>query len=315
MASDFESALFKKALAQRAIEDQYAVFANEIGYYPRAFCQVALPVSRWPDNEYTKSSGSFHISVQTPRAMEVPWGIYPRGILAWMGSEVVRKKHLGEESRTLLLGSSLFEFMNKVSGTKTYSGGAKGNIGPFKRQALSLFASRIFYWYGDEKTADNLVFESMETVSSGSVNWTASRSGSIPSVITIGQRFWLDLVDHAVPFDDRAFAALWPSCLAIDIYVWLTYRSDGLRRQGRAGVQIPWALLKFQFGSDYKRMKDFRIRFLQALKSVATVYPDMEFSEMEQGMSFRFKRASIRSIRGIGDALTIEGTSIIIKPL
>jgi hypothetical protein len=60
-----------------------------------------------------------------------------------------------------------------------------------------------------------------------------------------------------------------PLWLAIDLYVWLTYRMSYIREP----TTVPWELLSLQTGAHYQEVRQFRRRALEALP-VAAVYPD-----------------------------------------
>ena len=59
----------------------------------RVLSQIGLPASRIIDNEYARDSGAYHLVIQAPRAFSVPYGIYPRGILTWLVTEIVNRKN------------------------------------------------------------------------------------------------------------------------------------------------------------------------------------------------------------------------------
>ena len=106
--------------------------------------------------------------------------------------------------------------------------------------------------------------------------------------------------DHAlgVPVDLRAIRLLRSSPLAIDLYVWLTYRMSYLRRP----TLVPWQGLENQFGADYTRPRDFRRRVLSHLESVLRVYPTVRVGATQSGL--RLYRSSphvqARSTRRLG---------------
>lgn len=293
--------IFKRALAAHEIANLDVLLAGEIGYYPRALCQIAFPSSNFTGNEYARQSGPYHLSIQAPALFGVPWGIYPRGIVTWMSTEVVLKKNQGEDSRTLDLGKSLGEFITKISGTTSYSGGKYGNIRPFKKQLLSLLSSRIFYWYDQDSEA--LPLQSMEIVSSGNLLWhpkMKDEPGLFQSQVVLGEAFHADLVKSAVPLDTRIMRAIWPNCLAFDIYIWLTYRAKSMEKQGRVLMNLKWNSLKLQFGHSYKDMRSFRMKFLAALKLVSMQYKAMSFEEKSgEGITFKLLRPSVRSVQVI----------------
>jgi hypothetical protein len=63
------------------------------------------------------------------------------------------------------------------------------------------------------------------------------------------------------------------SPMAMDIYQWLTYRQHRLLVSGQPRVVIPWHSLAGQFGAGYRRIRDFRSSFVEALRIVLVVYP------------------------------------------
>lgn len=275
-----------------------ALAADAVWYYTRTMCQIALPPSSLKTNEYIRNSGTHHLVVQAPPMTEVPWGIYPRGILNWITTEIVRQKNSPDASRNLPLGKSLADFMSKVSGSRNYSGGKTGNIGPFKRQLSSLLSSRIFFWIGDTKfDVSTDPFVSMQIAHSGNLMWhpkLISQPGLLDSTIEVSEEFYQDCIRHGVPVDVRIIRALWPNCMAFDIYVWLTYRAYTLSRDRRWSIDLSWGMLKAQFGHTFHLMKNFRPRFLESLGVVSNIYTGMEFVEREgKGMTFRFKRPSV----------------------
>ena len=62
--------------------------------------------------------------------------------------------------------------------------------------------------------------------------------------------------------------------MALDVYLWLTYRMSYVRRP----TSSPWVALQMQFGADYpptaQGRRDFKKSFLKALAKVAVVYPE-----------------------------------------
>jgi len=92
-----------------------------------------------------------------------------------------------------------------------------------------------------------------------------------PRTIALDDRYFTSLVEHAVPLDTRAIAALGHSAMALDIYAWLAQRLH--RVHPTAPVTIGWAALQNQFGDGFTRIRDFRRKFLIALRAAKAVYP------------------------------------------
>jgi hypothetical protein len=103
-----------------------------------------------------------------------------------------------------------------------------------------------------------------------------------PSTVQLAPRYFDSLMEHAVPLDSRAVAALAHSALDLDIYAWLAQR---LHRIDPGKPQtITWPALKAQFGPDYDRLRKFREKFLLALTTVLTVYPNARVETADTGL-------------------------------
>ena len=89
-----------------------------------------------------------------------------------------------------------------------------------------------------------------------------------------------EIARSAVPVDLRAIRQLQRSPLAIDLYVWLTYRMSYLRRP----TLVPWEGLQAQFGADYSRPRDFRRGVMKHLETVIGVYPTLRVSQADSGL-------------------------------
>ena len=279
-----------------AIQAEEALEAGAVGYYARIMCQLSLPISRVNSPEFTRESGPHHLSISTPKAVGIPYGLYPRGILNWLTTEIVKKHRADDGSRTVVLGKDLSDFIDKVTGTSSQSGGKKGNIQGFKRQLTSLLMSRILYWTNDE---ERTAYKSMEVSPSGLLFWKPAQPnqrGLLQSSVQIGEAFWDDCIRNKVPVDMRVMRGLWASgCMALDTYTWLTYRAFTRLAIGRFDpLRISWSALKFQFGPQYSRERKFREVFSLALRRVHLLYPGFTVNEWEEkGLAFRFARPSV----------------------
>lgn len=269
--------------------------ADAVGYYSRIMCQTSLPISRVPGSEYVKESGPNHLSIMTPQAIGIPYGRYPRGILNWLVTEIVKKHGADDGSRRVYLGKDLGEFIEAVSGATMQTGGRNGNIRRFKQQLTSLLMSRIMYWSND---AERTAYQSMEVSPSGQLFWSPpnlNQRGLIQSWVEVGGAFWNDCIENKVPVDLRIIRGLWDyGCLALDVYAWLTYRAFVMRRLGRTDLRISWSALKFQFGEQYSRERKFREVFGTTLRRVRVIYTGFETADWEgKGLCFRFLRPSV----------------------
>jgi len=96
----------------------------------------------------------------------------------------------------------------------------------------------------------------------------------------LGRDFFEEITRSAVPIDLRALHLLKASPLAIDLYVWLTYRMSYLRKP----TVVPWEGLQTQFGADYSRPRDFRLKAMTRHKDVLRVYPAVRIGQTGAGL-------------------------------
>ena len=105
-----------------------------------------------------------------------------------------------------------------------------------------------------------------------------------PGVMTLSDSYYQGLIESAVPLDNRALHALKGSALALDIYTWLAHR---LHRIEGKPVRLYWANLREQFAQEYIGKdpdKDFKKKFIPALKNVMAVYPKARVVQVKGGI-------------------------------
>ena len=255
-----------------AMEAEAAKDAGALGFMARALVQATLPHSKAEGNEFTRTNGLFTLSLLSPSAIGLPYGSIPRLLLSWITTEAVRTKQ-----RELVLGDSLSGFMSELEMLPT--GGRWGSITRLKEQMKRLFASSVSCTYDN---GDTWALESVKPVDSARLWWSPkepAQAGLWLSTITLGERFFNEIIERPVPIDMRALKSLKKSPLALDIYLWLTYRMFYLRQP----VSIPWVALQGQFGADYKVPRQFKAAFLRELKKVLVVYPEAKVVAVEAG--------------------------------
>lgn len=76
-----------------------------------------------------------------------------------------------------------------------------------------------------------------------------------PSYVELSEKYYETLINHAVPLDRRAIAALQHNALALDIYKWLAQRL--CRIDARRPYMLAWPLVQAQFGQGYSELRFF----------------------------------------------------------
>lgn len=269
-------ALDKLITEALAIEAEEVKSVDALGFMARAMVQATLPHKKAEGNEFTRTNGNYSLSILAPAKIGLPYGSYPRLLLSWLSTEAVRTKE-----RELVLGESLSKFMGELGLIPT--GGRWGTITQLKNQMRRLFASHVSCSYeGDSAAGINMMLADRYAL------WWSPKepeqAALWQSTVLLSQAFFDEITAHPVPIDLRALNALKKSPMALDVYMWLTYRMFYLRR----ATPLKWASLQAQFGADFADTKagrqGFRRGFSLALKKVQVIYPDAKVEPTNNGI-------------------------------
>ena len=214
-----------------AIESVDARSVGELGFMPRVFVQATLPRSRPKVNQFERVNGRYSLHLTSPPFVGLPYGSYPRLVLTWLCTEAVRTK-----SPEIQLGSTFSDFMHRLGLTPVT--GKRGTVPRMRDQLHRLFSFTILWSYTDEArgraSGRGLVIAGEHEL------WCSPRDQAQQSCwssrVLLGHEFFEEIASSAVPVDLRAIRLLKRSPLALDLYVWLTYRMSYLRRP----CLIPW---------------------------------------------------------------------------
>ena len=259
-----------------AIQEEDAAAAGQIGYMARAMIWASLPHKKIEGAEYKRDNGLASITMLVDSDIGLPYGKLPRIISAWLTREA---KLTG--SRELTLGRSLNEFAQKL-GLST-NGGMRGDTSRLKIQATKLFSTFVSL---KAHQGQDFAYKNVALSDEGVLLWNPKKPHERSlweSTITLSESFYRECMDYAVPFDLRVLHRL-RSPLAIDLYLWLTWRMFILRRP----ALIPWASLRVQFGVGYaatpQGMAHFRAEFHRCLHDVQALYPAARLSFERGGL-------------------------------
>lgn len=252
---------------------------DDFAFVHAVMCQVGLPRSQVEGREFMRQSGSAWVNVQAgfldegfgPVSQPIPYGAMPRLALAWITTYA--KRH---STREIPIGDSAAEFLRIVG----ISGGDGRRYATLRKQMNALAACRLQLGYRG-RTFNGQPVEQFDAWTS---NKDAHQKALWPGVMLLSDSFHRELVESAVPLDNRALHALKGSALALDIYAWLAHR---LHRIDGRPVVLYWANLREQFGQEYQgknAAKDFKAKFLQALEAVKMVYPKAQVKQVTGGL-------------------------------
>jgi hypothetical protein len=254
-------------------EVEMARRTENLGYMARVMAQVTLPHSKPMVNEYTRRNGKLTLSMWAPEHIGLPYGGLPRLLVAWLTTEAVRTRE-----RTLVLGPTLSGFMAQLGLMPT--GGRWGTIPRLQKQLRRLFTAQIVCTFDSAEASRGT---SLGVASEYELWWNPKKPhyGSLwASTVTLGERFFEDIIEHPIPVDVATLRQLKQSPMALDLYTWLTYRYSYLDRE----LVIPWEGLQAQFGADYKELFHFRFKMKAALAKVKAAYPEARFTPDDAGL-------------------------------
>jgi len=240
--------------------------------------QVGLPRAKVEGREFMRQSGAAWVNVQAgwldegkgPVQQSIPYGVMPRLALAWVSTYAVR-----HGSREIAIGDSAAEFLRLMDMDKDGR-----RYLTLRKQMHALAACRLQLGFKGH-TFNGQPVEQFDA-------WVSNRDSQQrplwPGVLTLSEHYFNELRDSAVPLDNRALHALKGSALALDVYCWLAHR---LHRIEGKGVTLHWKPLREQFAQEYTGKdadKDFKKKFVPALRKVQAVYPAANVKQVTGGL-------------------------------
>ena len=220
-------------------------------YLPGFLVATTLPHSDPKASEFTRVNGRKRTTLHAPRRIGLPFGVYARLILIHLATGAVRTR-----SRRFVVGRSINDLLSRVG---VGNGGGRDGQSTLARNQLDRLCATTF-------TTTTLLGNAGENLLIAD-RWMEKGAGG--REIVLEERFFEQATKSAVPLDPAIVRALRRSPLALDLYAWLTYRMANLEES----ATVTWPSIEAQFGSEYKRPRDFRAKFRQQLARVIEAWP------------------------------------------
>lgn len=263
-----------------AIDVEQAKEAGALGYYTKILIQATLPHRKPKENYFERVNGYLTLRITDIQGLGLPFGSYPRLLMSYLCTEAVKTK-----SPEIILGNNLSSFMNELGLSPT--GGRTGTITRLREQAEKLFSCAISCQYKDSEqtSGKNILIADEFTLWHKKDN--PDQTTLFKSNVILSQKFFEEIINSPVVFHLTALKALKQSPLAIDMYLWSTHRNSYIQKP----THIPWQSLQLQFGAGYpftsQGKADFKKMFLNTLKKVSVVYPEVN-KLRDEGKSLLF---------------------------
>lgn len=261
----------------------------DMGFMTRLLTLCSLPRTD-PGNrlQYKRENGPYKLVMIAGGDNRLPYGTLPRLLLAWVCTEAVRT-----QSRELLLGHSLAEFMREL-GMTTDSGGMNGNRTRLRQQIDRLFSCNVELIQtapGMKRGISSLIADERE------LWWdykTPEQDTLWQSRIRLGEKLFQEIVAHPVPIDMRILKAMRRSSLGLDLYMWLSYKTFSLLNgAGPKSQRLSWQQLYTQFGkdpaaaADKTTVQNFRKDVLRELHKLKLCWPSLDYGTPEGALEVR----------------------------
>ena len=242
----------------------------DTGFMMRLLALCTLPrTNPGSRDRYVRRNGPFAIvMIAGGEVPKLPYGTLPRLLLAWVCTEAVRT-----QSRTLVLGRSLAEFMRTL-GLNPDGSGSRVRL---RNQMDRLFSAHVSLIHEDRHGKQ---FVSSAIADRGEFWWNPRRPDEPvlwDSTIELGEKFFNEIIACPVPLDVTVLKAMKRSSLGLDLYLWLTCRLFGLNEP----CKLTWRQLYRQFGSnpaaDKRTVDAFRTDVLRELEKLKDAWPGLDY--------------------------------------
>lgn len=247
---------------------------NASAYLHSVFCTIFLPHRRTaPDQVWQRSNGVGATLMIQPTKDEnetyagVPFGSTGRLMLIYLQNEAFLNR-----SRRVELGRSMHAWLRSMG---IDSGGRGYRAAREQAQRIERCLISVVYdgRSGRERWQDTII--------RGSFNLgDAHQPDLFPQYVELSEMFYNNLLSHPATLYEPALRKLAGKSLALDVYVWLSYRLHALKQP----TKVSWGALQAAFGPNYERVRDFRGRFGSALEDALLVYPQARVSLSLEGL-------------------------------
>jgi hypothetical protein len=252
--------------------------AEAVGFITTFLSQVAMPHSdptKWRTNPlrrtevYERRNGGLLFTIAPMAGEGHPFGSYPRYLMAWVQTEVTKRKNQTDYC-TIELGKNLVRFVEDKLQLQ-WGAGKRGNGTYVRNQAARLFTSTMAISFRREtEQGRHLRFKPLNMVDDVQF-WenfkTPTQDSLWENVIKLNPAFAGAIREHGFPFDWRVVRAIGDSPLGMDLYWCLLHWWHYIENRGNGRSQhITWREMKEWFGPGYADNRAGRFNFKKEAK-------------------------------------------------
>ena len=280
--------------AKRGSEIIYGEFAEKDlqkkGYLARELVQCGMPLTRPSDGQLVLQRKQGNVTVtyasgvdpKTGKHIGLPYGPIARLLLVWINTEAMTQR-----SRRIQVTGNLTQFMKDVG--LQYRSGEKGTTKTLREQIRRVLLAQISF-YSEEEDGAHEKFKMMQISGEYDIWWSykePDQTSIFESWIELGDKFYEAIIQGPVPLRLEHLKALRKSPLAIDFYIWASYRIYTLNQSKTRSLFLPLPILQRQLGSSFNRKIDFQRAMAGAIQKVKTVFPHLDCDLDKDGLTLR----------------------------
>lgn len=265
---------------------------DDMGFANSKLIQATFPYRDTGERQWTSTNGGMSITITALSGKHgLPYGTYPRLLMIWLTGKVVENARSFDPEdparRKIFFGNHLSTFMEELGIEARYGSHTdfKGNVVESNSMRLAEQIRRVFnlniniesvYEVEDkavESYTNTLISQNLE------LYWDKHSSPDqyslLDSYVVLSEDFFDFLKSRPVPVDLGMLRKLKSSAMALDLYVWLTYRAFYARRP--FVVTVPDLMRQFGTTLDPDKAsdrRDFMIKFKRAVKKMHKVWPE-----------------------------------------
>ena len=250
---------------------------------------TSLPHKECPETIYERSGGANNEIVLHVKSGEdidkkpvgVPYGAAARLLLIHMASEAIKTN-----SPTVEMGAGVTAFMRRIGVTV---GGKNVKLYREQFKRLSLCRLTFFEKFAKHTLVENGTFIKRALIDDeGGMEWQ--------SLVELDDIFYRSLQKHPLPLLESAIHQLSGSSLALDIYIFLSYRLHVLDKP----TLITWPGLHSQFGGNFNALKTFKQHFRMPFNQATAAYPQARVVLDDKGLLMNPSDSPIKPISKSG---------------
>lgn len=234
-------------------------------------------------------NGDWEMTINASTQYGYPYGALSRVLLCWIIGQSIKNYQFAKadgsnqvevnQRAKYINHGDMYSFLDQL-GIGSKSGGERGNLTIVRQHFLALINANI-HFYNTKGKNERDQFENLRIGHKGNLLWSKKKieEDEENAYLRITQEIYeviASSIHPPIPIDLRAIGALRNSPLAIDLYVWLTYKMYQLSKQNKTDQTIPWSALMPQFGEGYSKQKEFTRNAKKALEKILLLYPEVE---------------------------------------